>query len=377
MIQHMPPMDFSTSCSIAPERWSGRAAVRAAGLKSRIADYHVDNFYPPAEDCPEMRYGAFVQLWSTRCDQGRVAAFSDSTIFSNFAAFTPGKPELMLGMIEWLNHRNRIADPRPWLFGGGLLILLGGVLAARGWHTAWPILLAAGLLGWAVAAVGVRAAHRQAMPPPQAERPIVRVVMDRTLSGGKLPATGFVAGEEDEFGIFERWILRLGYFTWRREGPGVFEGDLAVFLNPDKPISKRLRERMVDYVADGGKILVVDSPTNERSTANEMLEPFGISIDGVTPEGGDLITRDGLPSAPVQPAWIVSGGKAFARLGDDPVGVSLRHGQGLVTFVGFGSRFADANMGVTGDVIPNDELKDVFELEFSILRATVHGEFAN
>ena len=53
-----------------------------------------------------MRYGAFNQLWATRHGSGRVLAWTDSTIFSNFSAFEPGKTELMLGMLEWLNRRS-------------------------------------------------------------------------------------------------------------------------------------------------------------------------------------------------------------------------------------------------------------------------------
>ena len=84
----------------------GRAVIRSTGLRNLPADYHVSNFYPQVEDHAYSRYGAFVQLWATRRGAGRVAAFTDSTVFSNFSTFEPGKAELMLGMLEWLNHRN-------------------------------------------------------------------------------------------------------------------------------------------------------------------------------------------------------------------------------------------------------------------------------
>jgi len=46
--------------------------------------------------------------------QGRTVAFTDSTIFPTSARFS-GQSELMLGMVEWLNHGNPPVNPRPWL----------------------------------------------------------------------------------------------------------------------------------------------------------------------------------------------------------------------------------------------------------------------
>lgn len=54
-----------------------------------------------------------------------------------------------------------------------------------------------------------------------------------------------------------------------------------------------------------------------------------------------------------------------------PVAAKVRHGKGTVTVIGFGSRFADTYMGVTGDVIPDDELRKVFDLQFTIFKAIV------
>jgi len=92
ILQHMPPLDFATSCSIDPGTSSGRAVIRGTGLKNKLADYHVDNFYPQTDDEAEMRYGAFVQLWSMRHGRGRVVAFSDSTQFSNFCIMDSARP---------------------------------------------------------------------------------------------------------------------------------------------------------------------------------------------------------------------------------------------------------------------------------------------
>ena len=71
---------------------------------------------------------------------------------------------------------------------------------------------------------------------------------------------------------------------------------------------------------------------------------------------------------PVESAYRVAGGEPVISLDGTPVAATVRHGQGSVTVVGFGSRFADARMGVTGDVVPDAELRRVFDLEFMLLR---------
>ncbi|HEV8293613.1 MAG TPA: hypothetical protein VGP94_16885, partial [Tepidisphaeraceae bacterium] len=106
ILQGMPDMDFAVSCSIDPKNSGGFVVMRGTALKNMPADYHASNFYPQVEDRPESRYGAFVQLLALRSGSGRVAAFTDSTIWSNFCYFEPGKSELSMGLVEWLNHRN-------------------------------------------------------------------------------------------------------------------------------------------------------------------------------------------------------------------------------------------------------------------------------
>jgi len=383
IVQNLPSFDFAVSCSISPGASLGRAVIRSTGLRNLPADYHVSNFYPQVEDHAYSRYGAFVQLWVTRRGAGRVAAFPDSTVFSNFSTFEPGKAELMLGMLEWLNHRNLPLDPRPWL------ILVGIVLGIRGFigphritdsgskksEVANPqshlLLLALGVSAWAAATVAARAVHHHGMPLPQPTRSFVHVVMDRTVCDTPLSKSGFLAGEANGFGIFERWILRLGYFTSRRSGLEALQGDLVVFTYPARAVSDEFRAAVVHYVASGGKVLVLDSPENTGSTANSLLYPFGLSLDSSRTLNGSLPAAGNQPAVPVEAAYRVVGGTPIISLDGTPVAATVHRGQGSVTAVGFASRWADARMGVTGDVVPDAELRRVYDLEFTLLKDIV------
>ena len=59
-----------------------------------------------------------------------------------------------------------------------------------------------------------------------------------------------------------------------------------------------------------------------------------------------------------------------------PVCVHLRYGTGSVTVIGFGSRFTDVNMGVSTDIKPDENLYNIYKLEFSILRSIVENRFS-
>ncbi len=215
----------------------------------------------------------------------------------------------------------------------------------------------------------MQAIHRQAMPPPPVRCPLVLVDIDRTVCDGPLSDAGFIDPlKSNGFGIFERWMLRLGYFTLRRGGGEAFSGDARVFLYPDRPLPGGFREKLTEYVRRGGKLLVVDSPENTGSTANKVLEPFGLSLDAKAPASGTLVTRAKWPQVPVASASVVKGGEPLAWLGDKPVGANRGLRPGSVTVVGFGSRFADPNMGGTGDAVPNEELIAVYAVEYSLLR---------
>jgi hypothetical protein len=418
IVQHLPWMHFATSCSIAPEQSSGRAAIRSVGLKSLWADYHVSNYYPKPDDSPEMRYGAFVQLWAMRYGRGRIAAFTDSTIFSNFCVFETGKKELWMGMVEWLNHQAPVIDPRRSLAIAGALLAILGLAVARRWAGSRLVLLAPGALGWTLAAVAVRSCAMYAMPYPEPVRPYVQVNLDRTVCTARLPRNGFISIDSTDYGIFDRWILRLGYFTARRSDPEVFDGDLIVFLEPNKPVSREYRAALVRFVDSGGKVLVVDSPPGARqryesplratlgvgsglsddaeggstggdsdesaspqgTTTNELIEPFGMSIDHATVVGGPqsvLASSEGWPAVPIKAAAVVRGGRPFAWVGNQPVGASISVGNrgGSVTVIGFGARFREDQMGGSGDIEPDKSadrtLLQVYDWEYSLLRAIV------
>ncbi len=408
-VQRVPRFDWAVSCSVNPGSSRGRPIITSIGLWSMGPEYHNDNYHPVPQHCPEMRYGAFVQAWAAWHGQGRAIAFTDSTIFSNFCVFQPGKAEIMLNMIEWLNHGNPPLDPRPWLLLLGLLPLAAGLWMGFGLPSpfgrgaggeggtevtdaltltlsqrergrpnigVWLVLLAAGTCGWVAASVAVTAAHRAAMPLPQRVRPEPCVVIDRSTSTVPLGEGMYTTGDGDGYGLLESWIARLGCYTTRKEGSEAFSGDALVVICPSRSVPDEFREGLKQYVERGGKLLVIDSPENAGSTAYSVLWPFGLSIHHDRAWQGKLSTTAELPRVNVANANEVAGGQPIATLDKLPVAAAAKFGKGSVLAVGFGSLWNDRGMGENWMTEPNDVERARYDLLFGLVRSLLEDKVA-
>ncbi|MCB9871965.1 MAG: hypothetical protein H6837_19080 [Planctomycetes bacterium] len=385
--RHMSGLDFAVSCSIDPGLSAGTAVMQDNGLKSLDADFHVRNFYPQPGDVPQMLHGSFVQLWATERGAGRVLAFTDSTIFANFGVFEEGKSELFLGMVEWLNRRAAGAPVLLWVLG--LLLAFGA--CAIGWPVRSELTLSGAAVcvaGFWLATSAANALHAAALPVPEPRHPVLRVAIERRLCPGpRLTNAGFLYGKDNGFGLFERAVQRLTVrhnaaregVTWRTQRSSLersLEADVVVMIHPTVAPSAADVAQLERYVAGGGQLWLLDSPSNARSTANRLLTPFGLSLtrDGEAAGGEGRSSGFGLPEVlPVDAACTVRGGRPLTRIGTRTVASWLEHGKGRVVVVGFAKRFCDTRMGVTGDVEPTPEVRKVYAYQHALLRRLVSG----
>jgi hypothetical protein len=389
VLQDVGPFHFAGTCSIDPGTSLGRAVVLTTGKWSLPPNYHAENYFPQAEYRPDMRYGAFIQLWSTRYGRGRVLAIADSTLFSNFCTFEPGKSELMLGMLEWLDRRS-VFDSGPvrllfWLvlglaavasLGVAAWLVVGRIANPSGKGDVGRILLfvSAGLLGWTVASLAVPAIHRAAMPPPPIVRPLTRVVVDRTASEVPLCLNGFTNESDKGYGLLEQWIPRLGYFPSRRSGREALSGSALLILCPTRPTSDDYRNRLADYVAAGGRLLLIDSPESSGTTANSLLYRFGLVVKVAPGVQGELKSSDSWPAIPVQRTFEIEGGRPILWVGKTPVASVVTFGKGSVLALGCGSLLNDTGMGLRYNIAPDAKLLTRFDLLYALLRAGVTGQ---
>ena len=238
----------------------------------------------------------------------------------------------------------------------------------------WLVLLAAGGCGWVAASLGVAAAHRWAQPTPECVRPLPRVVIDRTISTVPLAKGLYTQGNNEGYGMLEAWIPRLGCYTVRKEGPEAFSGDALVVICPSRSVTAEFRQQLTEYVAQGGKLLVIDSPENTGSRANSLLWPFGLSIHHDRAWKGKLSTTAKVPTVDIASANEVTGGQPVGKLDQLPVAAAAKYGKGSVMAVGFGSLWNDKRMGENWMLEPNATVKARYDLLFALLRSLLEDQ---
>ena len=408
-IEHVPAFDFAVSCSIDPGVSSGRPVVTAAGLWSMESDYHYLNYMHEAQHTPEMRFGSFIQAWSTHGGRGRVVAWGDSTIFSNFCLHQPGKAEVLLNLVEWLNHEGGTGVWWLWTLLG-LAAIGNGLWVVRRDGSAWLVLLAAAACGWALGSTATAALVVRQMPltAPRPQEHLPQVVIDRTTSQAPL-ATGYQNDDRSGagFGLLEQAIPRLRYTTVRAEGDDVFRGDAVVMIYPSRPASEAFRRRLAKYVDGGGRLLVIDAGLNEvPSTSNQILRPFGLSLDYSQPWNGELVTPAKNAAGDRVAALHVGDAKLPPGIPVDTPGRSpaarpsprsmqswkkttpkrptstrtgrfcavAQYGKGLVMVVSFGNMFNDKNLGKDWARTPDPTERARYDVLFALMRRLVENE---
>ena len=147
---------------------------------------------------------------------------------------------------------------------------------------------------------------------------------------------------------------------------------MLVVICPTLPASQDFRDRLTQFVADGGKLLVIDAFENGPSTADSLLRPFGLSFDRMQNWQGKLALAGDWPWIDVQHAWEVKGGQPVASLGHErTVCAVARYGKGRVMALGFGGLFNDASMGGTWQHSPDEKELIRYQVLFALLRSLV------
>jgi len=381
IVRRIPFFRFAVTCSIETTSLRARPVMRSTGLWTLPNDYTAGNFYPQVKDHTYARFGAFDQMVSVTAGKGRVAAFGDSTVYSNFLALSPGKAELLLAAMERLNRKNSL----DWIRILGFLLSAAGLLVLLRISALRPhrLGLSVGVVVTSATATLVTlwlfsVAADRFYPPPKPLNPVPRVLFDMEHSGCELPIFGFTQKREESCQVFYQWVLRPGFFprvAFSLER-ALKEGQVVVIVKPTRSFSAEERDRVRTFLEAGGRLLVLDSPRNVKSTASELLSPeFGLSVERKPCRGSSIREPgSGTRICSLSLACPVTGGKAFLVTdAGEPVAAWRDVGKGRLVVAGLAERFSDTRMGFSTRRIPDYELRAVYELEFALLRGLVNG----
>ncbi|MCA9321728.1 MAG: hypothetical protein KDB53_13385, partial [Planctomycetes bacterium] len=285
-------MAFQTSCSITPLRPDFEPIFVGRRLTAELADYGNPNFFGNITTELEDRSGAWVQALAVQHGKGRVVAFSDSTIFSNFSLYDEGTSEFVQRTIEYLSQSPSL--PR----GARELALLAGLLLVGFAATRLRAQPLAGRLLVPVAATLAVALAGQLeqrsfdlATPCEAITPFVDVSF--VLDASSMTRTSFIedamidvpaAIRRRAMGNFFTVVQRVSDLRPRRDQSikaAIEAGaEVLVLTEPAREPREGELEALAWFVAGGGRLLILDDLRNANvTTADTWLSPFGLHTE--------------------------------------------------------------------------------------------------
>lgn len=376
VVLHLPPYLFATSCSLTAPFFS-EAMIIGYGLKSMDADYSQVSFFPENKSVTHYLFGLFLQAAGVRYGKGRVLGYTDSTCFSNFFMFIPGKPELMLGMLDWVNRTNRRRGLNALLLvlGAGLLLAALARGARRGFSGALALAVGA-TWGFLTAAWVCHALAERDYPEPRPHTPMPTVAFESEHSRFDLPVYSLTREAERSLQTFFVWVQRLDLFP--RLYPSLEQalraGGPVVIANPGEPFTTTELDSVAHFVRRGGHLLVLDDPRNLQSSTDQLLGIFNMRRDTLVAGPAPMTNPQGAIIGSTRWAGGVRGGRALGFVDDTVVVVAEQpFERGRVTVYMNSFAFTDAVMGATG-VNPDAVQRQLYEIEYWLLRRMISPE---
>ena len=374
-VMHVPYFLFATSCTLGAP-FDGEDIMTGYGLRSRLLSYSGRAFF---EDKPlqDYEFGLFLQAEGVKKGKGRVVAFSDSTCFSNFYMFIPGKPELVLGITEWLNRENRFGD----LWYPLLLLMIG--CGITGWFWADKngdrslifgglAVLPGTLLGFIFFSWLTEAIY----PPPEPHTPFKTIFFEREYSDFSLPLKELAEHDPKNYHTFYVWTQRLDFTPKLEEKiADCFEkkDGFLILINPATPFSEEVIKQAVSFVEGGGKLLILDAPQNQGMTSQPLLASFGMGMARRVISKAELIDRAGLPIGLTVMSGTVEGGEPCLRTRDNQTVFAVkRFGKGRIGVMADSHMFSNQVMGGT-QMTPTQKQLDIYKVMFYVLRVMESG----
>jgi hypothetical protein len=345
---------FRGPTSIRSTSIFSRNVFTLGNAKSLRAIYSVNNFYPPPHDHPKMWTGDFSVAMTSRHGRGRVVGFADSTVFSNFEIFYPGKYEFLLNVADWLNR----TDP-PVLLPFKRVALLGAILliGVQLFRAGRPrrvlgTLVAVCLMGmsaWTIA----RLVEQAQIDFPKPIRPVRFLFFAAEPEDEALTLRSFVTDTpyEQKYDVFIQWVLRDDIFPGFHLYGQNFDNALARMLSDSRQAETGLA--LIATRPEHLALLEVLTP-GPMTNADRLLLMFSgtFSWEDVRGPLAGVLTATGLAQAEA------------AR----PSGVArIVEPTRRVVVVFDAERFSDRQMGFSEKVTPTPAQRQLYEEQFQLL----------
>lgn len=379
-VQNMEKFEFLTSCTLSAPINSENVMI-GNRLLGEPGTYSTENFFRESRNALDVEYGLLLQVAALKYGKGRVLAFTDSTCFSNFCMFMDGYKDFNLGVMEYLNRENKYSYLNTVFVAVSIVSLLISLILLRKEKKAMVIylLLITGMLAFSTAAPAFSYINSENYQLPSAHSDYPTVAFEQEYSNAKIshsPTLGF-SGANNLFGTFFVWTQRVGYFAslYDTLEEAINEGDSIVIINPVKSFEDADVDAVKEYVQKGGTVLVMDSILNSDSTANELLQDFGVWLSYETTayplynsSNGSLLAdsnNTGIGNTTTPYLSIVGGTDTYMSQDNKTFITVVEEGKGKLVVVVDSYTFTDTILGGTFTE-PDNVLRKIYDLEYYI-----------
>ncbi|MEA2061945.1 MAG: hypothetical protein U9P10_15900 [Thermodesulfobacteriota bacterium] len=386
IVRNMPPFLFATSCTLdAP--FTAEDVMTGYGLRTRLLSYSGRSFFHQ-EPTTDYEFGLFLQAAAVKYGRGRVAAFTDSTCFSNFYMFIPGKPELALGTMEWLNRENRFGYVKLILILVCILSIFPLIMIYRKSDPPEQNKFICKGICVSLCSLGAglflfTGLNQLNFPAPRPHTDYKSMAFEAGHSNMALPVKKLVDKEPNNFHTFYVWTQRLKYFPEITEHlEDAVKNDVVVLTYPHKNFSSQEEHLLRQYVQKGGKLLVLDDLENTHSTSSQILKSFDMEI--VFDESGQLdhqkkqtfhdiyYADTGRKLFTAKNTGFVKGGQTILGTKNNKACFAVKKiGKGGIGVMSNACVFTNKFMGGT-QIVPDKRQKQIYMTEFLIIK-TMEG----
>lgn len=286
-------VEFETTCSIEAPLLA-RPAIIGNMLGCEYVDYGHVNFFGNMAADQEDDFGLFLQAAAVSYGKGRVLAFSDSTLFSNFSMFLPDVAELATGSVEYLNRR----EGARWLLGVlggiGLLVAVAALIVAAPWTwpASWMALAVGALVGTSAGGLLATSLNTSQYAILTSDSTKSRIVVDDAMCSYRLPSSlSYIVQDAGRcLDAFYLNLVRVKLYpvigdAFSEEFSGC---PMRIFLQPTRRTSAKNLEELRRFVQGGGRVFVLESANWVSPATVALLDSLDVRVIPADDTGGGI-----------------------------------------------------------------------------------------
>ena len=361
IVKNLPLFLFYTGCSVrAPLDALGHDVIVMPRTLRDAPDYSQNTFFGDFAPSLAETVSPTLQAYAGYVGMGRIALWADSTLFSNFAITLPGKMELAVATIDFLNRRNWLPQLRALLLGVGMLLLCSGVWLG---YRRLDLLCLYTWWGALISSLWITYSYQWFYPRLQPHTPFRTIAFLEEPSSEHLPITAPV-DEESSTSYLTAFVaaLRVGKYA-------------EVCMNLKQAAAHRvmviIRGHQVSdwqvikrYVEQGNTLILLDGGAYPQ-VLKQVCQLLGVGFKH-DPYVAQVVADGSKLSIPVAGSFL-NGDPILEDTQGQILLAETQVGKGRVYLCATENAFCDASLGKTSD-IPRKEQLHLLRLLFRLYR---------